>query len=140
MTVYEVTLPSRTYSANNGKTYSRNPVVSTHLWWCARGLVGGFASPGHSQSKILGGPIDMAAPTTFASRSERALAASILRDDFGDTAEKVADLLLRSEGLRLAEIAQRLRADQSAAATPLPSLHKVCLRGELVSYREMANV
>jgi hypothetical protein len=61
----------------------------------------------------------------FASRSERALAAGILRDDFGDTAEKVADLLLRSEGLRLAEIAQRLRAGRSAAATPLPSLHEV---------------
>lgn len=63
----------------------------------------------------------------FASRAERALVASVVRDDFGETAARVAALLLRAEGLRLAEIAQRLRAASSAAASaaPPPSLHEV---------------
>ncbi|DAZ97942.1 TPA: hypothetical protein N0F65_006367 [Lagenidium giganteum] len=58
----------------------------------------------------------------FATRSERDLALSILRDDFGETAERIALQLLRSEGLRLPEIIQRV---QAAAAAIKPSVHDI---------------
>ncbi|KAK1934243.1 DNA-directed RNA polymerase III subunit RPC3 [Phytophthora citrophthora] len=56
----------------------------------------------------------------FATRSERALVCSIVREDFGDVAESVATTLLRSEGLRLAEIAHKLQRKASA-----PSVHEI---------------
>ncbi|KAF1778475.1 RNA polymerase III subunit RPC82-related, helix-turn-helix [Phytophthora cactorum] len=60
----------------------------------------------------------------FATRSERALVLSIVREDFGDVAEKVAEALLRSEGLRLAEIAHKLQR-QTAASSSAPSVHEI---------------
>ncbi|KAG7377123.1 DNA-directed RNA polymerase III subunit RPC3 [Phytophthora pseudosyringae] len=60
----------------------------------------------------------------FATRSERALVLSVVREDFGDAAEKVAKALLRSEGLRLAEIAHKLQR-QAAAASSAPSVHEI---------------
>ncbi|TMW63835.1 hypothetical protein Poli38472_002776 [Pythium oligandrum] len=56
---------------------------------------------------------------TFAARAERALVLSIVRDDFGETTEKIADALMRSEGLRLAEIVQRVHAT-ALAIKPTP--------------------
>ncbi|RLN98074.1 hypothetical protein BBJ28_00026567, partial [Nothophytophthora sp. Chile5] len=58
-------------------------------------------------------------------RSERALVQSLLHDDFGDVAERVGGALLRSEGLRLVELAQKLRRATAPSATP-PTLHEVC--------------
>ncbi|KAE9027938.1 hypothetical protein PR003_g2945 [Phytophthora rubi] len=58
----------------------------------------------------------------FASRSERALVLSIVREDFGDVAERVAETLLRAEGLSLAELAHKLQ--RRSAASP-PSLHEI---------------
>ncbi|RLN91601.1 hypothetical protein BBJ28_00022799, partial [Nothophytophthora sp. Chile5] len=60
----------------------------------------------------------------FPTRSERALVQSLLHDDFGDVAERVTDALLRSEGLRLVELAQKLRRATAPSATP-PSLHEI---------------
>ncbi|KAF4317056.1 hypothetical protein BBO99_00004907 [Phytophthora kernoviae] len=57
----------------------------------------------------------------FATRSERALVLSIVREDFGDVAERVSESLLRSEGLRLAEIAQKLQRQ----STSPPSVHEI---------------
>ncbi|KAL3672393.1 hypothetical protein V7S43_003078 [Phytophthora oleae] len=56
----------------------------------------------------------------FATHSERTLVCSIVREDFGDVAESVAKVLLRSEGLRLAEIAHKLQRKASA-----PSVHEI---------------
>ncbi|KAL4109742.1 hypothetical protein PRIC1_001437 [Phytophthora ramorum] len=58
----------------------------------------------------------------FATRSERALVLSIVREDFGDAAERVTEALLRSEGLRLAEIAHKLQRQKAATA---PSVHEI---------------
>ncbi|KAF4029623.1 RNA polymerase III subunit RPC82 [Phytophthora infestans] len=60
----------------------------------------------------------------FATRSERALVLSIVREDFGDVAEKVVETLLRAEGLRLAEIAHKLQR-QTAASSSAPSVHQI---------------
>ncbi|RLN62341.1 hypothetical protein BBJ29_006644 [Phytophthora kernoviae] len=57
----------------------------------------------------------------FATRSERALVLSVVREDFGDVAERVSESLLRSEGLRLAEIAQKLQRQ----STSPPSVHEI---------------
>ncbi|KAJ0396857.1 hypothetical protein ATCC90586_008220 [Pythium insidiosum] len=62
------------------------------------------------------------ASTRFSERSERELVLSILRDDFGDTAERIALALLRGEGLRLLDVAQRVQAE---AAGIKPSLHEI---------------
>lgn len=56
----------------------------------------------------------------FATRSERTLVCSIVREDLGDVAENVAKTLLRGEGLRLAEIAHKLQRNASA-----PSVHEI---------------
>lgn len=69
-------------------------------------------------------PVGVTVMAAFASRSERALATSVLRDDFGETAAKVAELLLRSEGLRLAELAVALQRAPSSTGPP-PALHEV---------------
>ncbi|TDH70811.1 hypothetical protein CCR75_001855 [Bremia lactucae] len=60
----------------------------------------------------------------FASRSQRDLVLSILREDFGDVTEKVASTLLRSEGLRLAEIVHKLQCSK-AATSSAPSVHEI---------------
>lgn len=60
----------------------------------------------------------------FASRSQRALVLSIVREDFGDVAEKVAKTLLRSEGLRLAEIAHQLQG-QGTPTSSAPTMHEI---------------
>ncbi|KAG7385584.1 DNA-directed RNA polymerase III subunit RPC3 [Phytophthora boehmeriae] len=57
----------------------------------------------------------------FATRSERALVLSVVREDFGDVAERVSECLLRSEGLRLAEVAQKLQRQSTSA----PSVHEI---------------
>lgn len=57
----------------------------------------------------------------FATRSERALVLSIVREDFGDVAERVAETLLRSEGLRLPEIAHKLQRQSKSSS----SVHEV---------------
>ncbi|CAI5745797.1 unnamed protein product [Peronospora destructor] len=61
---------------------------------------------------------------SFATRSERALVLSIVREDFGNIAERVAEMLLRSEGLRLPEIAHKLqrRTTSSSVST---SVHEI---------------
>ena len=64
------------------------------------------------------------ASTSFATRSERALVLSIVRDDFGDVAEQVAETLLRSEGLRLSEIAHKLQR-RTTLSSSLISEHEV---------------
>lgn len=62
------------------------------------------------------------AATTFATRSERAIVLSVLRDDFGEIAEKIASELLRSDGLRLVEIVHKV---QAAALGMKPSVHEI---------------
>lgn len=62
------------------------------------------------------------APTVFATRSERAVVLSILRDDFGEIAEKIASELLRSDGMRLVEVVTRV---QAAALVVKPSVHEI---------------
>lgn len=71
-----------------------------------------------------GGAMTMtaAAPTVFATRSERAVVLSILRDDFGEIAEKIASELLRSDGMRLVEVVTRV---QAAALVVKPSVHEI---------------
>uniref|UniRef100_K3X6M8 DNA-directed RNA polymerase III subunit RPC3 n=1 Tax=Globisporangium ultimum (strain ATCC 200006 / CBS 805.95 / DAOM BR144) TaxID=431595 RepID=K3X6M8_GLOUD len=64
----------------------------------------------------------IAAPSTFATRSERAIVLSVLRDDFGDIAEKIAAELLRADGLRLVEIVHKV---QAAAVVVKPSVHEI---------------
>ncbi|ETK80479.1 hypothetical protein L915_13855 [Phytophthora nicotianae] len=60
----------------------------------------------------------------FATRSQRTLVLSIVREDFGDVAENVAEALLRSEGMRLAEIAHKLQR-QTTASSSAPSVHEI---------------
>lgn len=67
----------------------------------------------------------MTMASAFATRSERALVLSILRDDFGDMAERIAHELLASEGLQLLEIVRRVRARAAATGGVKPSLHEV---------------
>ncbi|KAF1332527.1 DNA-directed RNA polymerase iii subunit, partial [Globisporangium splendens] len=64
----------------------------------------------------------IAMPSTFATRSERAIVLSVLRDDFGDIAEKIAAELLRADGLRLVEIVHKV---QAAAVVVKPSVHEI---------------
>lgn len=52
----------------------------------------------------------------FATRSERALVLRIVHEDFGDVAERVAETLLRSEGMRLAEITHKLQRQSMASS------------------------
>ncbi|GLE07254.1 hypothetical protein PINS_up017314 [Pythium insidiosum] len=58
----------------------------------------------------------------FSERSERELVLSILRDDFGDTAQRIASALLRGEGLRLLDVVQRVQAEASGIK---PSVHEI---------------
>lgn len=64
--------------------------------------------------------------TGFAGRSEREFVGSIIRDDFGETAEKLATVLLRGEGLRLGEIIQRMLDHRVTGSVTKPSVHEVC--------------
>lgn len=66
----------------------------------------------------------MTTASAFATRSERALVLSILRDDFGDMAERIAHELLASEGHQFLEIVRRVRA-RAATTGVKPSLHEV---------------
>lgn len=63
-----------------------------------------------------------AATFAFPTRSEREAVLSVLRDDFGDVAEKVADALLRGDGLRLGDVVPRV---QAAAPVVPPSVHEI---------------
>lgn len=75
-----------------------------------------------SMSDAVVGSSSAAAPPTFATRSERAVVLSILRDDFGEIAEKIALELLRSDGLRLVEVVPKV---QAAALVVKPSVHEI---------------
>ncbi|CAH0482254.1 unnamed protein product [Peronospora belbahrii] len=61
----------------------------------------------------------------FATRSERALVLSIVREDFGDVAERVTETLLRSEGLRLPEIAHKLQRQMTSASSSSSSVYEI---------------
>ncbi|CAH0519101.1 unnamed protein product [Peronospora belbahrii] len=61
----------------------------------------------------------------FATRSERALVLSIVREDFGDVAERVTETLLRSEGLRLPEIAHKLQRQMTSASLSSSSVYEI---------------
>lgn len=63
-----------------------------------------------------------AAPSAFPTRSEREAVLSVLRDDFGDVAEKVASALLRGDGLRLSDVVPRV---QAAAPVVPPSVQEI---------------
>uniref|UniRef100_A0AAV1TW46 DNA-directed RNA polymerase III subunit RPC3 n=1 Tax=Peronospora matthiolae TaxID=2874970 RepID=A0AAV1TW46_9STRA len=64
------------------------------------------------------------ASTAFATRSERALVLSVVREDFGDLAGRVAETLLRAEGLRLSEVAAKLQRPTTSHAPP-SSVHHI---------------
>ncbi|OWZ22748.1 polymerase (RNA) III (DNA directed) polypeptide C [Phytophthora megakarya] len=69
--------------------------------------------------------------TAFATRSERALVLSVVREDFGDVAEKVAETMLRCEVLRLSEIAHKL---QHQARSSLSMLEIKCALLKLLQH------
>lgn len=49
----------------------------------------------------------------------------IVRDDFGDTAERIARALLRGEGLRIAELVNRLESQPPSTSTCALSVHEI---------------
>ncbi|TYZ57631.1 hypothetical protein PybrP1_003383 [[Pythium] brassicae (nom. inval.)] len=67
-------------------------------------------------------PAGAGAGSAFPTRSEREAVLSVLRDDFGDVAEKVASALLRGDGLRLGDVVPRV---QAAAPVVPPSVHEI---------------
>lgn len=83
-----------------------------------------------------GGTVTAMAPTVFATRSERAVVLSVLRDDFGEIAEKIASELLRSDGMRLVEVVTRV---QAAALVVKPSVHEIkCTLLKLLQHNVLA--
>jgi hypothetical protein len=91
------------------------------MWATLEQLAGNFLHPRAFGQPLLGGRMgDKKA--AFATRSERALVLSIVREDLGDVAEKVSETLLRAEGLRLPEIAHKLQRQASSSS---PSVHEV---------------